>query len=118
MDPRETEFFQRLCAPFPASSVKVYSQGGKTMHYVGRAVLMNRLDDVVGPSRWSAEYREAREKGYVCALTIAVPEGNAECRDVTKEDGGGVSEMKDGGDAEKSRFTSAFERACEAWGIG
>jgi hypothetical protein len=132
MAPHQLEFFRELLAPFdPSELSEMPAPGGqRTLTYIDKRALENRLDSVCSPHRWYCDYKETRE-GFMCKLTIACPaETPGEWDFVTKSDGAGREEMgvtnRQTGefeitvnDKQKSAFTNAFRRAAQdAWGIG
>src|SRR4051812_25683074 len=130
MTPLQLDFWRALCAPFPDNELSTVSgRGGKTLTYIDKRALENRLDDVCGPFGWSPKY-EATARGYKCELSILCPMGNGAWVWHAKEDGAGFEEMgsknRDTGEweadvdnDEKSGYTNALRRAAQdAWGIG
>ena len=123
MTPRQTEFFRALLAPFPPQAY--YNVRGFT--YIKAQTIENRLDDVVSPLGWTAEYTETKG-GFKCCLKILCPDGTDEgWKWHAKEDGGGEEDMakkqgsqmvKDEDNSEKSAYTNSFKRAASKWGFG
>ena len=72
--------------------------------YLDSRDVMKRLDDVVGMTGWSCEYKEIKNNLY-CGITIA---------GVVKWDCGTESKS----DAEKGESSDAFKRAAVKWGVG
>ncbi len=115
--PADQEFlslFARLAAPFSQDEVKVRSQSGKQIQYITARVVMNRLDDVVGPRNWWDRYQHASEHSVVCELSIRLPNGEI----LTKVDAGGYAGMADPGDDDKSGYADGLKRAAVKFGIG
>lgn len=92
------------------------------MPYFDARNMMDILDDVVGPHRWMASYRELSDGKLVCTISIKI-KGEW----VAKEDGTGSSgdDAADDGqtqarrDTGKGDFTIAFKRTAQGpWGIG
>ena len=73
---------------------------------------MQRLDDVVGPGRWSDEYEETPSGRIICRLGIQLSEDDEWM--TYKSDGAGAT----GFEAEKGAISDAFKRAAVKWGIG
>src|SRR3954465_8717452 len=96
------DLFADLAAPFDDGEVKNFSKGGKTFYYVTARTLQNRLDDVIGPENWSADYIPG-EHSVHCKLTIRLPDGQS----LTKCDAGGYAGMADQGDDDKSGYTDS-----------
>lgn len=108
------EIFARLAARFQADEVKERSQGNRKFHYVTARTVMNRLDQVLGPSNWWDEYTVLEgASAVVCKLTIRLPGGE----ELTKSDAGGMSNTNDPSDSEKSGFSDAFKRAAVKFGV-
>lgn len=132
MAPHQLEFYRELLAPFASHELsEVPARGGKkTLTYLDKRALENRLDSVCGPHGWYPEY-EATNRGYKCRLHILVPTAREETWVWHhKEDGAGFEEMGSTNKAtgefeydvdndEKSGYTNALRRAAQdAWGIG
>lgn len=121
LSPEELQFLRELMAPFhPSELSEKPGPGGRTLTWLDKRSLSNRLDSVCGPWGWDVKY-EVTPRGYKCRLGIKNP--------VTgdwlfKEDGGGCELMTNGATedvdgGEKSGYTNAFRRAAQdAWGIG
>lgn len=109
------DVFAALAAPFDRSQIKSrVGSGGKSFDYLTARLVMNRLDDVLGPMNWWDEYHQAGDNAVLCKLTIKMPEGDM----VTKQDVGGYAGMQDQGEDEKSGFSDAFKRAAVKFGVG
>ena len=132
MAPHQLAFWRELLAPFaPNELSEVPARGGKkTLTYIDKRALENRLDSVCGPHGWYAEY-EATARGYKCRLFIECPMATpGTWVFMHKEDGAGFEEMgsynkqtneweADVDNDEKSGYTNALRRAAQdAWGIG
>lgn len=113
MSTKFADMFSALAAPFDASEVKVRAQGGRQLHYVTARTVMNRLDNVLGPENWWAEYSPFVEHSVRCRLTLRLPDGST----VTKEGIGGFADMADAGDGDKSGASDAIKRAGVEVGI-
>jgi len=107
------ELFAALAAPFDPEEIKVRSQAGRSLPYITSRTIMNRLDDVLGPSNWWDEYQPL-EHSVICRLTVRLPDGTV----LTKCDAGGYAGMADPGDDDKSGFADAFKRAAVKFGVG
>jgi hypothetical protein len=105
--------FAELAKPFKPEEVKILPKGNKP-EYIKRTVVMNRLDEVVGPCNWWDEYSNISDHSAICRLTIRLPDG----QELTKCDAGGAAGMSDGGDDDKSIITDAFKRAAVKFGVG
>jgi hypothetical protein len=105
--------FARLADKFTGNDVKRRSQGGRELLYITSRSVMNRLDDVVGPSNWWDDYIPI-DNAVICRLSIRLPDGQV----LTKCDVGGNSKTPDSSDVEKSGFSDAFKRAAVKFGIG
>jgi len=77
MSAEQLSYWQTLLAPFYKSELgEVPARGGKkTLTYIDKRALSNRLDSVCGPHGWFIEY-EATTRGYKFRLHILVPTGN------------------------------------------
>lgn len=108
----------KLKEPFPASDVewRIGLAGKNTngiwarcLAYVTNRAIMERLDEVVGPERWTNEYREAPAGGVLCGLSIRVGD-----EWITKWDGADNTDME----PVKGGLSGAMKRAGVQWGIG
>jgi hypothetical protein len=102
-----------LFAPFDDAEIHQRQQAGRTLNYITARTIMNRLDEVLGPPNWRAEYRET-SNGVICKLSIRLPSGEW----MDREDVGGYAALSDQGDNTKAAFSDAIKRAAAAWGIG
>lgn len=107
--------FKALAAPFPPEevswrlgSVSKDKLRGMALAYLDARNVMDRLDDVCGPSLWQATYPHANAK-TVCSIGILCGE-----HWVWKTNGAGDSDIE----AEKGAMSDAFKRAAVLWGIG
>jgi hypothetical protein len=110
--------FQKLCAPFPPSSIhwrvgNVFSKDGLestalVLAYLDARDVMDRLDDTVGPDNWQCRYSHA-DKKTICDIGIKI-DGEW----VWKADGAGDTDIE----ADKGALSDAFKRAAVRWGIG
>jgi len=104
--------FDQLAKPFPESSIH-WRVGSTTkdkdkgigLAYINARDVMQRLDDVVGPENWQAEYPFPG----CCRIGVRVIEGW-----VWKANGAGESDFE----AEKGQYSDSFKRAAVLWGIG
>lgn len=87
------------------------SKGPKAvvLAYVTNRAIMNRLDDVFGVGGWRNEYKEWRDKGVLCGISVKI-EGEW----VTKWDGAEETNIE----ATKGGFSGSMKRAAVQWGIG
>jgi hypothetical protein len=111
--PKHAEFWARLFAPFRPEEVKPLNKAGKVFHYVTPRTIMNRFDEVCGPSGWQTFYEETKD-GMICRIQVKDPDGNW----THKSDGGGYSDMQNDDDTEKTAFSSSFKRAAVMLGLG
>lgn len=108
------ELFEALVRPFDAKDIKqVTKKGGRPLDYVTARVVMNRLDEVLGPENWWDEYTEFN-RGVLCKVTIRLPDGST----LTKQDVGGYAGMGSDEDDVKSGPSDAFKRAAAKFGPG
>lgn len=104
-----------LALPFPAKliswrvgSTTQDKTRGMALAYIDARDVMDRLDDVCGPSGWQATYPHAGQK-TVCSIGILCGE-----HWVWKSNGAGDSDIE----AEKGALSDAFKRAAVLWGVG
>jgi len=109
------DLFDWLADPFPTNVVKWragpkrQSDGKiKPLAYVDARIVMQRLDDVLGPENWQDEYIEA-PKRIICRIGIKI-DGEW----IWKSDGAGDTDME----GEKGGMSDAFKRAAVKFGIG
>lgn len=109
------KLFAALAAPFTKDQVRSFERGGRKLLYVTARMVMNRLDDVLGPENWYDTYEET-QAGIRCRLFVRLPNGEW----ISKEDGSGHqgNDRLDPEDAEKSTYSDAFKRASVKWGVG
>jgi hypothetical protein len=130
--PHQLDFYRALLAPFADHELsEVPARGSKkTLTYLDKRSLSNRLDSVCGPHGWDVEYKETN-RGYKARVGILCPmTASGTWIWHYKEDDAGFEEMgsknRDTGEFEpdvdndeKSGYTNAFRRAAQdAWGIG
>lgn len=114
----DQELSQRLQAFFPADEIKWKPQAVKgtramAIAYINARVVMDRLDEVVGPGAWKDDYEMLPNGSVLCVLSLKV---GGEW--VPKGDVGSESEQPDGGDRCKAAVSDALKRAAVKWGIG
>lgn len=97
--------WDELGAPF--DDVRSYSVRGATLQYVNAAQVEARLDEVVGPDNWSAEYK-------VLSWTPLAVECRLTINEMTKSN---VGEADEEDEAVKAAYSDAFKRAARAFGI-
>ncbi len=107
------EIFAALAAPFADAEVRSRSQNGRDFQYITARMVMNRLDEVVGPENWWDDYTPI-ENAIICRLSLRLPDGAV----LTKCDAGGFTTTADASDYEKSGFSDAFKRAAVKFGVG
>jgi len=119
----EDDVFGRLAAPFPVEIIhwrvgsttnkregRTYPAGTKAiaLAYIDSRDVMDRLDAVVGPGCWQAEF-SAHGTATLCRIGIKV-DGEW----VWKSDGAGQTQVE----GDKGQFSDALKRAAVHWGIG
>lgn len=119
----DTEFFDKLAAPFDADNVSwrvgtVSNKEGRdptglALAYLDARDVMDRLDVVCGPAGWACSYSHANGK-TVCDISIRVSRSDGSAEWVSKADGAGDTDIE----AEKGALSDAFKRAAVRWGIG
>ncbi len=105
---------EKLFEPFPPEKVswragKMTKDKTKTMAlaYIDARDVMQRLDDVIGPLNWQAEYSHTHPA--ICRIGIRF---NDEW--IWKSNGAGDTKVE----ADKGGLSDAFKRAAVLWGIG
>jgi hypothetical protein len=105
------QLFAALAAPFDDDEVKINPRG---LRYVTAQTVQNRLDDVLFPENWWAEY-EFHPTLVACRLSIRLPDGTV----LTKTNVGGYeSRMEDPSDVGKTGVSDALKRAAVEFGVG
>lgn len=104
--------WQALARPFPDDATKSKPLGkGQQARYITARTVMNRLDEVLGPENWTAEYTPFGAPGSVlCRLVVLLPDGAK----AVKCD---VGQPGDGED-DKSAVSDALKRAAVQLGVG
>lgn len=115
---------QDLQEPFAPNEIHwrvgtVMKNGAKCtlLAYIDARAVMDRLDEVVGPERWSDNYREGAAGGLICRLDVLCVSDTlvgAVHSWVSKEDGAENTNIE----AVKGGLSDAFKRAGVKWGIG
>jgi hypothetical protein len=109
---------QELQKPFPAQDIEWRVQrvvqttkGNKAvvLAYVTNRAIQNRLDEVFGIGNWKNEFKEWRENGVLCGISVKI-DGEW----VTKWDGAEETQIE----AVKGGFSGSMKRAAVQWGIG
>jgi hypothetical protein len=109
---------QELQKPFPAQDIEwrvqrvvKTSKGNKAvvLAYVTNRAIQNRLDEVFGIGNWKNEFKEWRENGVLCGISVKI-DGEW----VTKWDGAEETQIE----AVKGGFSGSMKRAAVQWGIG
>ena len=71
--------FNQLTAPFPVEDVEF--RAGATnkektkalaLAYITSRAVMNRLDEIVGPTDWKDAYRPGPDGGVICGLSLRI----------------------------------------------
>lgn len=116
--------WQKLAQPFPYEDLEWrIAQAGKSKDgqiratcfaYVSARAIQDRLDSIIGPPSWKAEYyivpgAQDVSGGILCSLSLCVDGAW-----ISKQDGA------DQTDTEKFKggLSSAFKRAAVLWGVG
>lgn len=120
------EIQARLKAPFPRKDlewrvgpVSRDKASGMMLPYVTARAVMDRLDEVVGPTGWYDEVHaveRAGSKGWTCTLTLIFPEegeGGVH-RTISHEDGADETAIE----PTKGGISDALKRAAVKFGIG
>jgi hypothetical protein len=115
---RTVEIAEQLAAPFALHQVEykpgvVSGNRALALAYADARVVQNRLDAVLGIDGWQSQFQVLDGGNVKCSLSIRV-DGEW----ITKEDVGGPSDQKDGGDRMKAAFSDALKRAAVQWGVG
>lgn len=108
--------YHALAAPFPPDEIE-WRVGNKSkdgtkatlLCYLTSRAVQQRLDEVVGPDRWSDRYTPI-DGGFLCELSIRVGNGSW----VTKSDAADKTDIE----AIKGGVSGALKRAAVKWGIG
>jgi hypothetical protein len=127
--------FEQLKRPFPANKIhwRVGSTNAKKLNckpweatqgsalaYIDARDVMQRLDEVMDPSRWQCRYPLAAGELLICEVGLNLiqcgDEGDLISQDtwVWKANGAGDTAVE----AEKGKCSDAFKRAAVLWGIG
>lgn len=119
MTQEEQKIIAALQRPFPADDIewRVQSQWMKSngepcatiLAYVTARGVMDRLDEVFGPSGWRDEYREWQGTSVLCTLTCTMNGVEVSKQDVAENTN--VEAVKGG-------VSGALKRAAVKWGIG
>lgn len=86
----------------------------RVLAYVTNRAIMDRLDEVVGPTHWRNEYVEGPAGGVVCGLSVLVARADGSAEWVTKWDGAENTDVE----PVKGGLSNAMKRAAVQWGIG
>lgn len=109
---------RRLADPFKADEIdwKIQTCGkgargfwGLCVAYIDSRAIMNRFDEVCGPSNWWNEFKAGPDKGVLCGLSVRTENGI-----VTKWDGAENTDIE----AVKGGLSDSTKRAAVQWGIG
>lgn len=82
---------------------------GTCLAYLTNRAIMDRLDDVCGPSNWKNEFATWHDKSQLCGISIKI-DGEW----VTKWDGAGGTDIE----TIKGGLSDAQKRTAVQWGIG
>ncbi|WZY36085.1 Rad52/Rad22 family DNA repair protein [Bacillus sp. FSL W8-1122] len=113
-----SDLMKQLQKPFKAEDIEWRVQramktarGPKAvvLAYVTNRAIMNRLDEVFGVGGWKNEYREWREKGVMCGLSVKIDD-----EWVTKWDAAEETNIE----STKGGFSGAMKRTAVQFGIG
>jgi hypothetical protein len=122
--------WKALSAPFKEDEIKIRPtdirpKGAKNataqpLQYIDARLVMNRLDEVVGPENWEDKYELLEASGaVVCTISIRIGDPGAYSSQwLSKSDVGKESAQDDKGDKVKAAFSDAFKRAAVKFGIG
>jgi hypothetical protein len=120
-DPRNVEVMDKLAVPFKEDRIKWKPQSltkdrkrAMAVAYIDARVVMERLDEVLGPENWQTEYEVLDSGTCVCKLSIRLPSGEW----IHKADAGGESDQEDAGDRRKASFSDSLKRAAVQFGVG
>lgn len=117
MEIEEGTIWEKLAEPFPPETIhwrvgSVWERDGKKfttpLCYVDARMVMQRLDDVLGPENWQDRFIETHKR-VLCEIGIYVNE-----QWIWKSDGAGDTNME----GEKGGLSDAFKRAAVKFGIG
>lgn len=109
---------EQLQKPFPAEDIewrvqRVVKVGDKAkaivLAYVTNRAIQNRLDKVFGIGNWKNEFKEWRDTGVLCGISVKIGD-----EWVTKWDGAEETQIE----AVKGGFSGSMKRAAVQWGIG
>lgn len=107
---------EQLSAPFAPGSIhwraqNVSRNGDKALAlaYIDARDVMDRLDNVMGPTNWRDTYVETPKGRLICTLELRI-DGEW----IGKSDGAGDTDVE----GEKGAISDALKRAAVKWGIG
>ena len=114
------EIFDELKKPFEPKDIE-WRIGRKTkdgtrgtaLAYINARAVQDRLDDTVGPDKWSVSYTPVdfgNVKGFLANLTIELPDGQV----LTRSDGSNLTDFE----LFKGGISGSLKRAASAFGIG
>jgi hypothetical protein len=108
--------WQALAAPFSDEDLEWRGHGKPTSNgkllvlpYVTNRAIQQRLDDVVGPDKWSNAFHVGPQGGVLCTITLLTDSGP-----ISKTDGADNTDIE----AIKGGLSDAMKRAAVQWGIG
>lgn len=114
--PSTSDKLQQLRVPFPRAEIKW--RAGRTnsdktrayaLPYIEARAVVDRLDEVMGPSNWKTEFRTGPSGGVICSLALRV-DGEW----IAKENGADNTDLE----AVKGGLSDSLKRAATMWGIG
>lgn len=112
------QIMEQLQKPFPAEDIewrvqRVVKVGNQpkaiVLAYVTNRAIQNRLDKVFGIGNWKNEFKEWRDTGVLCGISVKIGD-----EWVTKWDGAEETQIE----AVKGGFSGSMKRAAVQWGIG
>ncbi|MDL2288134.1 hypothetical protein LJC32_01995 [Oscillospiraceae bacterium OttesenSCG-928-F05] len=118
MNLSKEEFIAHMNEPFAPNEIEwklqaenAESSKGLVVPYIDSRAIQKRLDDVVGPTNWRAEYRQWKNNSQLCGIAIYDSEKQEW---ITKWDGADDTDFQ----STKGGLSSSFKRAATLWGIG
>lgn len=112
------EIMERLHAPFPAQDIEwrvnrvVKTNNGPkaiVLAYVTNRAIQSRFDELFGPFGWKNEYKEWRDKGVLCGISV-----NFNGEWIVKWDGADATNVE----STKGGFSAAMKRTAVQFGVG
>lgn len=110
------EIMNKLQAPFPLVDIEFRigstaqdKTRGMALPYITNRAIQSRLDDVFGPFGWRNEFKEYREKGVLCGISVKIDN-----EWITKWDGADSTDFE----PTKGGLSDSMKRCAVQWGIG